>query len=231
MAASVSRARYLRNLVRDIHHRVHVEQAIHALAYHRQALKAHACVDILCGQLGVSAVPLIVELGEHIVPDLYIPVALAADGAVRPAAAVFFAPVEINFRARAARSGAMLPEVVRLAEPENALGRYPDFLIPNLKRLVVVQIDRRIELVRINAYPLGAGEKFPAPGNGLAFKIITEREVSQHLKKRAVPCRFPNVFNIPRAYAFLAGAHAAAGRLHLSGKVRLHWRHTGVDEQ
>ena len=60
----------------------------HALARHGQTLQAHAGVDVLLGQLGVVAVAVVVELGEDVVPDLHIPVAVAAHGAAGLAAAV-----------------------------------------------------------------------------------------------------------------------------------------------
>ena len=47
---------------------------------HGQTLQTHAGVDVLLGQLGVVALAVVVELGEDVVPDLHIAVAVAADG-------------------------------------------------------------------------------------------------------------------------------------------------------
>ena len=102
-----------------------------------QTLQAHAGVDVLLLQLGVVAVAVVVELGEDVVPDLHIAVAVAADGAAGLAAAVLRAAVVVNFGAGAARAGAMLPEVILLAEAEDALGGDADLLVPDVEGLVV----------------------------------------------------------------------------------------------
>ena len=61
------------------------------------------------------AVAVVVELGEHVVPDLDVPVAVAAHGAAGLAAAVLRSTVIVDLGAGAAGAGAVLPEVVRLA--------------------------------------------------------------------------------------------------------------------
>ena len=60
--------------------------------------------DILLLQLGVMVVAIVVELGEHHVPDLHVPVAVAANGAAGLAAAVLLAPVIVDLGAGAAGS-------------------------------------------------------------------------------------------------------------------------------
>ena len=91
--------------------------------------------------------------------------------------------------------------------------------------------DRRIQPIRLKADPLGAGQEFPCPGNGLLLEIIAEREVAEHLKIGAVARRLADVFDVAGADALLAGRDAVARRLLLTGEPRLHRRHTGVDEQ
>ena len=236
-ALAVARAGDLRDLVRDVHHRVDVEERINVLAHNGQALKTHAGVDVLLLELGVVVVAVVVELGEDDVPDLHIAVAVAADGAAGLAAAVLFAAVVVNFRAGAARTGAVLPEVVLLAELENAVLGDADLLVPDAERLVVggrglvAGENRGIQAVRVEADPLGARQEFPRPVDGLGLEIVAEREVAEHFKVRAVARGVADVLDVAGADALLAGGHAVARGLLLAGEERFHRRHTGVDEQ
>ena len=236
-ALAVARTGDLGDLVRDVHHGVDIKERIDVLAHDGQTLKAHAGVDVLLLELGVVVVAVVIELGEDDVPDLHIAVALAADGAAGLAAAVLFAAVVVNFRAGAARTGAVLPEVVLLAELEDAVLGDTDLLVPDAERLVVggrglvAGENRGIQAVRVEADPLGARQEFPRPVDGLGLEIVAEREVAEHFKVRAVARGVADVFNVAGADALLAGGHAVARRLLLAGEERLHRRHAGVDEQ
>ena len=42
---------------------------------------------------------------------------------------------------------------------------------------------------------------------------------------------FTDVLNVTGTNALLAGAYTVTGRLYLALKVRLHWSHTGIDQQ
>ena len=119
-ALAVSCAGQLSDLVGDVHDGIHIEQGVHVLTDHRQTLQTHAGVDVLLGQLGVVALAVVVELGEDVVPDLHIAVAVAAGLAVGAAAAELLAAVVIDLRAGAAGTGAVLPEVVFLAHAVDA---------------------------------------------------------------------------------------------------------------
>ena len=221
----------LGDLVRDVAHGINVEQGADALYYARQTLEAHAGIDVLLLQLGVVAVAVVVELGEYVVPDLHVAVAVAADGAARLAAAELGAAVVVDLRARTARTGAMLPEVVLLAEAEDALGRDADLLVPDFERLVVVNVDGRVQAVRVDADPVRARQELPAPVDRFALEVIAEGEVAEHLEEGAVARGLADVFDVAGADALLAGGDAAARRLLLAGEIRLHRRHAGVDEQ
>ena len=236
-ALAVAGAGDLRDLVGDVHHGVHIEQGVHVLTHHCQTLQAHAGIDVLLLQLGVVVVAVVVELGEHHVPDLHVPVAITAHGAAGLAAAVLLAPVIVDLGAGAAGAGAMLPEVILLAELEDAVLRNPDLLVPDAERLV---IGRRglvagehggIQPVGIQAHPLRAGQEFPRPVNGLVFEIVAEGEVAQHLKIGAMAGGVADVLNIAGTDALLAGGDPVTGRLLLAGEVGLHGRHAGVDQQ
>ena len=228
-ALAIGRAGQLRDLVGDVHDGIHIEQGVHVLADHRQTFQTHAGVDVLLRQLRVVAVAVVVELGEDVVPDLHVAVAVAAHGAAGLAAAVLFAPVVVNFGAGTAGAGAMLPEVVLLAEAENTLGGDAHFLVPDLKGFVVVFVDRGVQPVLVQTHYLG--QKFPAPGNGLVLEVIAEGEIAQHLEIGAVTGGLADILDIAGTDALLAGADPVTGRLHLALEVGLHGRHAGVDQQ
>ena len=221
----------------DVHHGVHVEQGVHPLAHAGQPLQAHAGVNILLLQLGVVALAVVVKLGEDVVPHLHIPVAVTAHRAARLAAAVLGAPVVVDLRAGAAGAGAVLPEVVPLAELENTPGGDADVLIPDAEGLVVRRggvaagKDRGVQPLRVQAHPLRGGQKLPGPGDGLLFEIVAKGEVAQHLKVGAVAGGVADVLNVAGADALLTGADPAAGGLLLPGEPGLHGGHAAVDEQ
>ena len=123
----------------------------------------------------------------------------------------------------------MLPEIIFFAEMENTFCRNADFVIPDSKGFVIVQIYGRIQPVRIQ--PDHLSQKLPAPGNGFLFEIITEREIPQHFKKSPMPVRLADVLDITGTDTFLTGCHPFPGRDFLSRKIRLQRRHTGIDQQ
>ncbi len=120
----------------------------------------------------------------------------------------------------------MLPEIILFAEAENTFFCYAYFLIPYIKRLVVLQIYRRIKPVRIKAYHLC--QKFPRPCDSLTLEIITEREIAKHFKERAVTSRLSDIFDITCSYTFLACRNSAARRYLCPRKIRLQRRHTRI---
>ena len=125
----------------------------------------------------------------------------------------------------------MLPEVVLLAEAENALLGDADLLVPDVEGLVIVQIDGGVQPVGLQAHPLGAGQEFPAPGDGLVLEIVAEGEVAQHLEIGAVAGGLAHIVDVTGTDALLTGADAAAGRLLLALEPGLHGGHAGVDQQ
>ena len=103
--------------------------------------------------------------------------------------------------------------------------------MPDVPCLVIVNVDRGIESVRIKAYPLLAREELPAPCYCLVLKIIAEGEVAEHFKIGAVARGMADIFDITGAYALLAGADTLARRYLLALEPRLHRGHAGVYEQ
>ena len=161
----------------------------------------------------------ILKLSEHVVPHLNVAVTVAAHGAGGLSAAVLLASVVIDLGTGAAGAGAVLPEVVLLAETEDLLLGNADLLVPDVEGLVVVQVYGRVQTLRIQSYDLC--EELPGPVDGLILKIISKGKVSQHLKKGAVAGRLSDVFNVSRTDTFLAGGHAFSGRNLLSCKIWL----------
>ena len=231
LAVPVMGAGDVRDLVGDVHHRVHIEQGVYILAHHSQPLQAHARVNVLLGQFGVVALPIVVKLGKDVVPDLHIPVAVTAGLAVRAAAAESLPPVIVDLGAGAAGAGAVLPEVVLLAHAVDPILGNPHHIPPNVECLVVLQVDRRIEPVRLQTHPLGVGEELPGPLNGVVLEVIPKGEVPQHLKVGAVAGGVADVLNVAGADALLAGAHPLPGGLLLPLEPGLHGGHAGVDQQ
>ena len=145
--SSAARARIGRDLVDLV-------EVVDALQQRRHPLQAHAGVDVLRRQLAEDREVLLVRarrrdlvLHEDEVPELQVPVLVdlrAALGAVGGAAVV------VELRARAARArDAHRPEVVLLAAAHDALQRAARSLVPDLDRLVVVEVDRRPDLLRV----------------------------------------------------------------------------------
>ena len=208
---------------------INLEKVVHALHNAGKTLKAHSRIYIFGRKLCIVALAVVVELGEHIVPYFDKPVALAAGAAVRLAAAVLFAAVEIYFGAGTAGTAAVLPEIVRLAEPDYMIGGHAHLFIPQLVRLVVLFVDGGVKQIFGNLQ--GFRQKFPAPLYCLGFEIIPEREVAQHLEKRTVAGGYAYIFYISRADALLAGADSVSRRLLFTREILFHGRHAGVNKQ
>ena len=99
---------------------------------------------------------IVVNVDDPVDTNIYrnIPVTVTTYGTSLFAAAVLFSPVIINLRTGTAGAGTMLPEIVLLTETEDPLRRNTDLLIPNLKSLIIVLVNRRIQAVRIQPYHL-----------------------------------------------------------------------------
>ena len=125
----------------------------------------------------------------------------------------------------------MLPEVVLLAQTDHVVGGDAHLLGPDVVSLVVLLVDRDVELVLRDGHPLVAGQELPSPRNDLLLKVVLEGEVAQHLEEGAVAGGDAHALDVRGADALLAGGHAVAGRLLLSEEPLLHGGHAAVDEQ
>ena len=97
---------------------------------------------------------IVLKLGEYVVPYLDITVAFTANGTARLAAAVLLTAVIVDLGTWTARTCAMLPEVVLFAEAEDLLCRNTDLFIPDVKCLVIISVNRRIQTVFLQTYDL-----------------------------------------------------------------------------
>ena len=123
----------------------------------------------------------------------------------------------------------MLPEVILLTEADDALGGNAYLVVPNVVCFVIVEIYGHPQLVLWQLKHLRA--EFPCPRNSLVLKIISEREVSEHLEICTVARGDTDTLDIRGTDALLTGGHAVARRLHLTGEVFFQRGHTRIDEQ
>ena len=145
--------------------------------------------------------------------------------------------MKINLAARPAHAVRPLarrtgrPEVLILAAPLDAIDREPDILRPNPGRLVVIRVHRHRQPLRLDAQPLLVREKLPRPVDRIALEVVAEAEVAQHLEKRVVIRRAPDVIDVARPQTLLASRRPRELQLHLAEKVVLELVHAGRREQ
>ena len=204
--------------------RVDMKIRFDALHDRGHALQAHAGIDVFAGERAeiFRRVADAVELREDEVPDFD----FAAAGRMKK-----------DFAARAADSvgafagGAGGPEVIVFAHPLNAVGLNFDLVAPDVKGLVVVEIDGDGESLGGDAHPFFVGEEFPGPVDGVFLEVIAEAEVAQHLEKRVMKGGAADVIDIARAEAFLARRGAGEFEFALAEEVIFELVHAGRREQ
>ncbi|MNF43853.1 hypothetical protein D3C84_249540 [compost metagenome] len=215
---------------------------VHVLQHRADPLQTHTGVHARRRQRVQHAVRGAVELHEHVVPDLDVAVAILFRAAGRAAPDVL-AVVEENLGARAARAGVThRPEIVRgvgrplvVANTHHALGRHADFLGPDGVGLVVAGVDGDPELFLGQVQPLRRGEELPGVADGVAFEIVAEAEVAQHLEEGVVARGVADVLQVvvlaAGTHALLAGGGAGVGALFQAEEAVLELVHAGVGEQ
>ena len=214
---------------------VHVVDALQDAGH---ALDAHAGVDVLLGQRAQDLVVVLAAPGtadvlhEDEIPDLDVAVLVG----LRPALdAVLGSAVVEDLRARPAGTrDAHRPVVVLHAPSLDALGRHADLVAPDGLGLVVVEIDRRPQLLRVDtetAVVDAVGQQRPGEGDGLALEVVAEGEVARHLEEGVVAGGDADLVDVEGADALLhAGRPRVRGRL-LTQEERLERDHAGIDEQ
>ena len=141
-------------------------------------------------------------LHKNQIPDFHKPVGLAVDHIVW-SGAEFFTPIKMQFRTRPTRTNIThRPIIIFLTESHHpAILQLGRDLLPQLKRFVIVIVNRGVEFVgrqfQLPRHP------FPAVLDRLFLEIIPKREITQHLKERMMPRREPDIIQI---VVFTAGS-------------------------
>ena len=108
----------------------------------------------------------------------------------------------------------------------------PRDLLPEIERLVVVDIDGGRELVLRQAEFLR--HQVPGQFDGAVLEIVAEREIAEHLEKRVMPRGVADIVEIvvlaAGAHAFLRGGGAHIGALLDAGEDVLELHHAGIGE-
>src|SRR5438093_4312757 len=136
----------------------------------------------------------------------------------------------------AAGSGfAHLPEVVLVAQPEDAAVGNPGALAPQSPRLVVRVVHGDVQPVGIDAEPVLPGHPLPGVVDRLALEVVAEGEVAEHLEEgvgsRGVAHLLQVIVLPPGAHAFLAGHGSGVSAPLESLEHPLELHHPGVGEQ
>jgi len=197
-------------------------------------LKPHTGVDTRAGEGFENTALVTIVLHEDQVPELKVPVTIAAHAAIRPSTAYLRALVEDDLRARAAGAGIPHgPEVVLFSQAHDAFFRQPGDLLPELGRLVVVAEDGHVKAINWELKLLG--QELPGKGNGLFLEVIAKGEVPEHLEEGVMPGGVAYIFEV---VVFTAGTHALLARsrplvrtLLLPEKDLLELHHTGIGEK
>ena len=162
-----------------------------------------------------------VELHEDEVPDLEPAVAVAGRPEAGSArlllrAGHVIALVEVHLRAGPAGAGvAHRPEVVLLAQAQDAVLAQPGHLLPEREGVVVVGEDGRLEAVL--AASRGRAVRSSQPNAmASALEVVAEGEVAEHLEERVVPRGAADVLEVvvlaARADALLGGGRPRRSR-------------------
>ncbi len=226
----------LRGAVEDGAAGVDLVQVVDALQDGGDPLQAHAGVDVLRRQragdveVDLRAHRRQLVLHEDEVPQLEVAV-LVGD---RPALAAVLRPaVVVDLAARAAGArDAHVPVVVGLVAALDA--RLGDVALPELDRLVVVEVGRRPEPVlgqAVAAVLDRAGQQRPGEVDRRFLEVVAEAEVAGHLEEGAVPRGLADLVDVERAHALLHAGRPLVRRLQLAQEVRLERHHAGVDQQ
>src|SRR6266581_4382570 len=230
----------LRREIQDRLRLVDLVEVVDALQDRRDALHAHAGVDVLARQVAEDHVVALVRAGgitalvlhEDEVPVLEVAVLIDGRAAV---GAVVGAPVVEELAARTGGPGnAHVPGVVLPAPPDDPLDRHADDLVPDVERLVVLEVHGGPDALGVETEAT-VGDRLrreiPRQFDCALLEVIAEAEVAVHLEERAVPGGLADLFDVLRANAFLDAGRALPRCCQLPGEVRHELHHAGVDEQ
>src|SRR5207248_1777253 len=213
-----------------------------ALQHGGDALQAHSGIDAGLGQRIEIALLVAVKLHEDQVPDFDVASAVAGE------AAIFVAllggsrsHVIVDLAAWAAGAGvAHGPEVVFHSQAEDAFfgdsGLHPKLLRIRIARYGALAFkDGGVELVLGDAVPIIGGDQLPGVGDGLAFEVVAEAEVAEHLEEGVVALGEADIFEVivlaAGADALLRGGGARVIALFEAKKDVFELVHAGVGEE
>ena len=204
-AVLFSRKRF--NAADDRNENIDFVNGLHTAEHRDRALGSHAGVDAFSRKGFERTVCGFIVLHKYVVPDFDVFSARTARPAVRSAG--FFPRIVKNFRIGTAWTGQTRrpPPVVAPRQIKNPLARNAA-AFPNGGRFVVARHrvfarkHRHGNFFRRNRKPFFTRQKFPAESDRFFFKIIAERPVAEHFKKRQVR-RISNRIDIAGAHAFL----------------------------
>ena len=176
--------------------------------------------------------PLLV-LHEHQVPNLYESIAILLGAAGWPAWDRWSVIVE-DLRARAARAGiAHAPEIVRSGDADDPIVGQPGDLPPKSRGVLVFAVDGNQKFVFPEAKI--PGQQSPGMIDRLFLEIVSETEISEHLKEGVVA---RGVANIIEVVMFATGTDAYLRRrgtrispLLLAGEDVLELHHAAIGKQ
>jgi tetratricopeptide (TPR) repeat protein len=201
------------------------------------ALKAHARINMLIFERKQFARANAFKLHEHIVPDFDVAVVgsvyalLGVGEGARLRSQI--ALVKMNFGTRTARAGiAHFPEVGLSAKAHDAVLGKSRNAGPDLRRFVIVLIDRHKETVHRKLPNLG--QKLPSPGNCLFLVIVSKGPIAEHFKKGVMVCvaaHFIQIIVFSRnANALLGIGHALIGFGIVAQEAGFELVHSRIDE-
>ena len=110
---------------------------------------------------GIVIIAVIIELGEYVIPEFNISVAVTAYTAGGLAAAILFTSVKIQLGAGSAGTFAVLPEVIFFTKSYNTVWRYSYLLCPDIECLIIFLIYGYPDLINRQVKYLCA--EFPRP--------------------------------------------------------------------
>ena len=173
----------------------------------RDALEPHSCVYRRTRQIYALSAWKLLVLHEDEVPDLDETISFGVGRAWRAAGNVRAVIVK-NFRTRAAWAGLTHgPEIIVAGNAQYLAVRKPGNLLPELKSVIIVDIDGDEQLVPGQRVFLG--HQIPRKLDRPLLEVVSEGEVTEHLEEGMMPCGIPDIVEVvvlaARAYAFLCG--------------------------
>ena len=146
VVCTISNSCNFTDLIADRFDRIYVEDRIYFLYNDCKTFQSHTGINIFLNQLGIMSFSIIFKLSKYVVPYLHETVTVTAYLTVRLAAAILKSSVIVYLRARTARTGTMLPEVITLTvlitiKTCDLFTRNANLLCPDILSYLILSID------------------------------------------------------------------------------------------